>query len=45
MPAFGLDDPDIDTKIGGNGAWHWARPRPDLEDFLRTYFVSRVEDE
>ena len=38
-------DPDIDIKIGGNGAWHWARPRPDLEDFLRKYFVSRAEDE
>ena len=38
-------DPDVDIKIGGNGAWHWARPRPDLEDFLRKYFVSRAEDE
>jgi hypothetical protein len=38
-------DPDIDLKIGANGAWHWARPRPDLEDFLRKYFISRAEDE
>jgi hypothetical protein len=37
-------DPDADIKIGTNGAWHWARPRPDLEDFLRQYFVSRDED-
>ena len=38
-------DPDIDIKIGGNGAWHWARRRPDLEAFLSEYFVSRAEDE
>jgi hypothetical protein len=38
-------DPDIDLRIGANGAWHWARPRPDLEDFLRKYFISRAEDE
>ena len=38
-------DPDIDLTIGRNGAWHWARPRPDLEDFLKNYFVSRAEGE
>jgi hypothetical protein len=38
-------DPDSDIRIGANGAWHWARPRPDLEEFLRNYFVSRDEDE
>lgn len=38
-------DPDIDLRIEPNGAWQWARPRPDLEDFLRKYFVSRTEDE
>lgn len=37
-------DPDTDLTIGWNGAWHWARPRPDLESFFRTYFVSRAED-
>jgi len=37
--------PDLDLRIGPNGAWHWARPRPDLEAFLRTYFISRAEDE
>jgi hypothetical protein len=37
-------DPDADIKIGANGVWHWARPRPDLEDFLRQYFTSRDED-
>jgi hypothetical protein len=38
-------DPDIDLTIGRNGAWHWARPRPDLEEFLKSYFISRAEDE
>ena len=33
-----------DIAIGANGAWHWARPRPDLEDFLRRYFIGRAED-
>ena len=38
-------DPDIDLTIGQNGAWHWARPRPDLEDFLKSYFIRRAEGE
>ena len=38
-------DPDLDLRIGPNGAWHWARPRADLEDFLRKYFIGRAEDE
>jgi hypothetical protein len=38
-------DPDSDIRIGANGAWQWARPRPDLEEFLRNYFVGRDEDE
>jgi hypothetical protein len=38
-------DPDIDIRIGANDAWHWARPRPDLEDLLRMYFLRRAEDE
>jgi hypothetical protein len=38
-------DPDVDIRLGANGAWHWGRPKPDLEDFLRKYFISRAEDE
>src|SRR5262249_17534583 len=38
-------DPDIELMIGVKGAWQWARPRPDLEDFLRNHFLSRAEDE
>jgi hypothetical protein len=37
-------DPVTDLAIGSNGAWHWARPRPDLEQFLQNYFVNRAED-
>ena len=37
-------DPDADLKIGSNGAWQWARPRPELETFLGSYFVNRAED-
>jgi hypothetical protein len=44
MASFDFD-PDVDLKIGANGAWQWARPRPDLEDFLRKLFLSRAEDE
>jgi hypothetical protein len=36
-------DPDIDLAVGRNGAWQWARPRPDLEDFFKSYFISRAE--
>lgn len=38
-------DPDIDLRIGANGAWHWARCRPELEKFLMSYFIDRAEDE
>ena len=38
-------DPAADLVIGANGAWQWARPRPDLENFLTDYFLSRHEDE
>jgi hypothetical protein len=44
LAGFGFD-PDSDIRIGANGAWQWARPRPDLEEFLRNYFVGRDEDE
>jgi hypothetical protein len=37
-------DPDADLAIGPNGAWHWARSRPDLEQFFANYFMNRAED-
>jgi hypothetical protein len=38
-------NPDVDLRIGANGAWHWTRSRPDLENFLMNYFINRAEDE
>jgi hypothetical protein len=37
-------DPTEDIRVGENGAWHWARPREDLAQFLRDYFFDRAED-
>ncbi|HML08370.1 MAG TPA: hypothetical protein VK430_09635 [Xanthobacteraceae bacterium] len=36
--------PDADLTIGANGAWQWARSRPDLEQLMTSYFDSRAED-
>jgi hypothetical protein len=38
-------EPDADLVIGPNGAWQWARSRPELENFLASYFINRAEDE
>jgi hypothetical protein len=43
LAAFHFD-PGLDLRIGGQGAWEWARPRPDLEAFMKSYFVERAED-
>jgi hypothetical protein len=37
-------NPDLDIAIGDNGAWHWARPRPELDKFLANFFIDRAED-
>jgi hypothetical protein len=37
-------DPNVDIRIGESGQWEWSRPRPDLDDFLMNYFISRAED-
>jgi hypothetical protein len=37
-------DPATDITIGSNGAWQWARPRPELENFCIDYFQQRLED-
>ena len=41
---FGFE-PDADLVVGPNGAWRWARPRPELENFLLNYFIGRAEDD
>jgi hypothetical protein len=33
-----------DIVIGANGAWEWARSKPDLEKYLMNHFVNRAED-
>jgi hypothetical protein len=38
-------EPDADLVMGSNGAWRWARSRPELESFLASYFIGRAEDE
>jgi hypothetical protein len=43
LPCFDFD-PAADLLIGSNGAWQWARSRPDLEQFLVNYFNGRAED-
>ena len=37
-------DPATDIVIGANGAWHWARPLPELQRYLVDYFEQRLED-
>ncbi len=37
-------DPGSDLAVGPNGAWHWARSRPVLEEFFIDYFKGRAED-
>jgi hypothetical protein len=37
-------DPNADIAVGSNGAWQWARSRPDLEKFLTSFFIGRAED-
>jgi hypothetical protein len=41
---FGFE-PEADLVVGRNGAWRWARPRPEMESFLTNYFIGRAEDE
>jgi hypothetical protein len=33
-----------DLVVGSNGAWHWSRSKPELENFLVNHFISRAED-
>ena len=43
LAAFDFD-PDRDLRVGAHGAWEWARPKPELEAFLWSYFADRAED-
>jgi hypothetical protein len=37
-------EPEADLFVGENGAWHWARKRTDLQEFLIKRFQDRAED-
>jgi len=37
-------DPYADIAIGANGAWQWARSKPELQEFLTNHFINRAED-
>jgi hypothetical protein len=37
-------DPATDITVGDNGAWHWARSVPELENYCIDYFQQRLED-
>jgi len=37
-------DPATDIIVGDNGAWHWARPQTELENYCISYFQQRLED-
>jgi hypothetical protein len=39
---FNFEPADLVT--GANGAWQWARSKPDLEKFLINHFIHRAED-
>ena len=43
MSAFGFD-PHRDIVPDPSGAWRWGSDKPDLHDFVRRYFASRMED-
>ena len=38
-------NPNSDLVVGANGAWQWAKPRPELQEFLKNFFINRAEDD
>ena len=39
-----LFDPNLDIRLGVDGAWRWANDKPALHTLLREYFRNRHED-
>ena len=37
-------DPNTDIVISDNGCWGWNSEKPELHEFLKTYFDSRADD-
>jgi hypothetical protein len=40
---FGFD-PYVDVALDGRGAWAWSSAKPQMHDYLSSYFDSRRED-
>ncbi len=43
LAALGFD-PFTDIAVGANGCWRWNSDKPDLHEYVRSYFASRNED-
>jgi hypothetical protein len=37
-------DPWADIAAGDKGAWRWSSAKPEMHDYVRSYFASRRED-
>ena len=37
-------DPFSDIAVGTNGCWRWNSEKPDMHDYVRSYFSARRED-
>ena len=37
-------DPGADIAIDRGGCWRWNSDKPDLHEYVRTYFAQRRED-
>ena len=43
LRVFGFD-PFNDIKKNGEGAWRWNSNKPEMHNYVATYFASRKED-
>lgn len=37
-------DPSADIAVDDAGCWRWSSAKPDLHDYVRRYFATRMED-
>jgi hypothetical protein len=43
LASFGFD-PSEDIVIGDTGCWRWNTDKPEMHEYVRSYFASRKED-
>ncbi|NNM04693.1 MAG: hypothetical protein HKO65_06275, partial [Gemmatimonadetes bacterium] len=43
LAPYGFD-PEKDIAKDGRGVWRWASERPDLQEYVSSYFGPRKED-